>query len=139
LLLIIVFSLYLNWLAVATSSDIAPVILPSVAIASPAAVLARITRSGNCWRSSGRDYVRTATAKGLRRPRIIIEHVRKNALIAVFTILGLQFGGLMAGAAIVESVFARPGLGRYTIGAINASDFRRSRGRCWSLPQCMCW
>ena len=128
LLLIIIFSLYLNWLPVATGSGIAPLILPSVALAAPAAaVLARITRSG-LLEELGKDYVRTATAKGLQRHRIIIQHVWKNALIPVVTILGLQFGGLMAGAVIVESVFARPGLGRYTVGAINARDFPQIQG-----------
>jgi peptide/nickel transport system permease protein len=128
LLLIIVFSLYLNWLPVATGSGIAPLVLPSVALALPAAaVLARITRS-SLLEELGKDYVRTATAKGLRQASIIAKHVWKNALIPVVTILGLQFGGLMAGAVIVESVFARPGLGRYTIGAINARDFPQIQG-----------
>ena len=128
LLLIIVFSVYLNWLPVATGSGIAPLVLPSVTLALPAvAVLARVTRS-SLLEELGKDYVRTAAAKGLRRPTVIARHVWKNALIPVVTILGLQFGGLMAGAVIVESVFARQGLGRYTVNAINARDFPQIQG-----------
>jgi ABC-type dipeptide/oligopeptide/nickel transport system permease component len=128
LLLIIFFSLYLNWLPVATGSGIAPLVLPSIALALPAAaVLARVTRS-SLLEEINRDYVRTALAKGLRQSRIIVRHIWKNAFIPVVTIIGLQFGGLMAGAVIVESVFARPGLGRYTVGAINARDFPQIQG-----------
>jgi len=128
LVLIIVFSLYLNWLPVATGSGIAPLVLPSVALALPAAaVLARITR-GSLLEELNKEYVRTAMAKGLPRPRIVVTHIWKNAFVPVITIIGLQFGGLMAGAVIVESVFARPGLGRYTVGAINARDFPQIQG-----------
>jgi peptide/nickel transport system permease protein len=128
LLLIIVFSLYLNWLPVATGSGIAPLVLPSIALALPAAaVLARITRS-SLLEELGKDYVRTAMAKGLRRTHIMVGHIWKNAFVPVVTIIGLQFGGLMAGAVIVELVFARPGLGRYTVGAINARDFPQIQG-----------
>ena len=128
LLLIIVFALYLNWLPVATGTGIAPLVLPSVALALPAAaVLARVTRS-SLLEELGKDYVRTALAKGLRRPDVVVRHIWKNAFIPVLTIIGLQFGGLMAGAVIVESVFARQGLGRYTIGAINSRDFPQIQG-----------
>jgi ABC-type dipeptide/oligopeptide/nickel transport system permease component len=128
LMLIVVFSLYLNWLPVATGQGIAPLILPSVTLALPAAaVLARIARA-SLLEELGKDYVRTALAKGLRPADVVARHVWKNALIPVVTILGLQFGGLMAGAVIVESVFARPGLGRYTVGAINARDFPQIQG-----------
>src|SRR5262249_16749478 len=112
-----------NWLPVATGNGIAPLILPSVALALPAAaVLARVTRS-SLVDELNKDYVRTALAKGLTETHIVIGHVWKNAFIPVVTIIGWQFGGLMAGAVIVESVFARAGLGRYTVGAINARDF----------------
>ena len=128
LLLIIVFSLYLNWLPVATGTGLAPLVLPSVALAAPAAaVLARVTRS-SMLEELRKDYVRTAYAKGLRLEGVVVRHVWKNAMIPIVTILGLQFGGLMAGAVIVESVFARPGLGRYTVNAINARDFPQIQG-----------
>jgi peptide/nickel transport system permease protein len=128
LLLIIVFSLYLNWLPVATGGGLAPLVLPSAALAAPAAaVLARVTRS-SLLEELHKDYVRTAFAKGLRLDGVVVRHVWKNAMIPVVTILGLQFGGLMAGAVIVESVFARQGLGRYTVNAINARDFPQIQG-----------
>jgi len=128
LLLIIVFSLYLSWLPVATGSGLAPLILPSIALAAPAAaVLARVTRS-SMLEELRKDYVRTAYSKGLRLESVVVRHVWKNAMIPIVTILGLQFGGLMAGAVIVESVFARPGLGRYTVNAINARDFPQIQG-----------
>lgn len=128
LLLIIVFSLYLNWLPVATGTGLAPLVLPSLALAAPAAaVLARVTRS-SMLEELRKDYVRTAYAKGLRLEGVVVRHVWKNAMIPIVTILGLQFGGLMAGAVIVESVFARPGLGRYTVNAINARDFPQIQG-----------
>jgi peptide/nickel transport system permease protein len=128
LLLIIVFSLYLNWLPVATGGGLAPLVLPSAALAAPAAaVLARVTRS-SLLEELRKDYVRTAFAKGLRLDGVVVRHVWKNAMIPVVTILGLQFGGLMAGAVIVESVFARQGLGRYTVNAINARDFPQIQG-----------
>jgi ABC-type dipeptide/oligopeptide/nickel transport system permease component len=128
LLLIIVFSLYLNWLPVATGTGLAPLVLPSIALAAPAAaVLARVTRS-SMLEELRKDYVRTAYAKGLRLEGVVVRHVWQNAMIPIVTILGLQFGGLMAGAVIVESVFARPGLGRYTVNAINARDFPQIQG-----------
>jgi ABC-type dipeptide/oligopeptide/nickel transport system permease component len=128
LLLIIVFSLYLNWLPVATGTGLAPLVLPSIALAAPAAaVLARVTRS-SMLEELRKDYVRTAYAKGLRLDAVVVRHVWKNAMIPIVTILGLQFGGLMAGAVIVESVFARAGLGRYTVNAINARDFPQIQG-----------
>jgi len=128
LLLIIVFSLYLSWLPVATGGGLAPLVLPSVALGAPAAaVLARVTRS-SLLEELRKDYVRTAFAKGLRLDGVVVRHVWKNAMIPVVTILGLQFGGLMAGAVIVESVFARQGLGRYTVNAINARDFPQIQG-----------
>jgi ABC-type dipeptide/oligopeptide/nickel transport system permease component len=128
LMLIIVFSLYLNWLPVSAGTGLAPLVLPSIALAAPAAaVLARVTRS-SMLEELRKDYVRTAHAKGLQAGSVVVHHVWKNVMIPIVTILGLQFGGLMAGAVIVESVFARPGLGRYTVNAINARDFPQIQG-----------
>jgi ABC-type dipeptide/oligopeptide/nickel transport system permease component len=128
LLLITVFSLDLNWLPVATGAGLAPLVLPSVALALPAAaIVARMTRS-SVLEELNAEYMRTALAKGLPRRTTVVRHLWKNAFAPVVTILGLQFGGLMAGAVIVESVFARPGLGRYTIGAVNARDFPQIQG-----------
>ena len=128
LILILIFSLRLDWLPVASGSGIKPLILPAVALAAPAAaVLARITRSA-LLEELRKDYVRTAYAKGLHARSVMTVHVLKNALIPVITIVGLQFGGLMAGAVIVESVFARPGLGRFAVTSINARDLPQIQG-----------
>jgi peptide/nickel transport system permease protein len=128
MVLILVFSLWLNWLPVSSGSGIKPIILPAVTLAAPAAaVLARITRS-SVLEELRKDYVRTAMSKGLRERTVMLTHVLKNSLIPVITIIGLQFGGLMAGAVIVESVFARPGLGRFAVTSINARDFPQIQG-----------
>ena len=76
----------------------------------------------------GQDFVRSARAKGLRERVVVVRHVLRNALVPVITIIGLQFGGLLAGSVIVESVFSRPGLGRYTITAIESRDFPQIQG-----------
>jgi ABC-type dipeptide/oligopeptide/nickel transport system permease component len=128
LLLILFFALYLDWLPVAGDGGLQSLILPTIALAAPAAaVLARLTRSG-LLEELQKDYVRTAYAKGLRERTVLWAHVLKNVMIPVVTIIGLQFGGLMAGAVIVESVFARPGLGRYVVTAISARDFPQIQG-----------
>jgi hypothetical protein len=76
----------------------------------------------------GQDYVRTARAKGLGGWAVVVRHALKNALIPVITIFGLQFGNLLAGAVIVETVFSRPGLGRLLVGGILAKDFPLVQG-----------
>jgi peptide/nickel transport system permease protein len=71
----------------------------------------------------GQDYLRTARAKGLRERLVITRHALKNALIPVVTVIGLQFGGLLSGAFLTETVFGRPGIGRYVVAAIGARDY----------------
>lgn len=128
LLLILVFALKLDLLPVVEGGGIKALILPALTLALPAsAVLARMARS-SMLEEIRRDYVRTAFSKGLRSRTIVAVHVLRNALIPVVTIVGLQFGGLMAGTVIVESVFARSGLGRYAVTAINARDFPQIQG-----------
>lgn len=128
LLLILVFALWLDLLPVSSGSGITSLILPAIALGAPAAaVLARVTRA-SLLEELRKDYVRTAMAKGLPERTVMMVHVLKNALIPVVTIIGLQFGGLMAGAVIVESVFARPGIGRYAVTSINARDMPAIQG-----------
>jgi len=99
-----------------------------VTLALPAAaVLARVTRS-SLVEVLGQDYIRTARAKGVARARIVRYHALRNGLIVVLTIVGLQFGGLMAGSVIVESVFARTGLGSFVVNAIQARDYPEIQG-----------
>lgn len=128
LLLILVFALRLGWFPVTEGRGVAILVLPAVALAAPAAaVLARITRS-SVLEVLRHEYVRTARSKGLSESAVVVRHAVRNALIPVLTILGLQFGGLLAGAVIVESVFARPGLGRLAVSAILARDFPMAQG-----------
>lgn len=127
ILLILFFGLRLGWLPIAGSGPKA-LILPTITLAAPAAaVLARMTRS-TVLEVLGQDFVRSARAKGLRERVVVVRHVLRNALVPVITIIGLQFGGLLAGSVIVESVFSRPGLGRYTITAIESRDFPQIQG-----------
>lgn len=127
LLFIMLFSLTWNLLPV-TGTGIAGLIMPAITLALPsAAVLARMTRS-SLLEVLGEDYVRTARSKGLSSRVTIVKHALRNALIPVITIIGLQFGGLMAGAVITESVFARSGIGRYAVNAILARDFPAVQG-----------
>jgi ABC-type dipeptide/oligopeptide/nickel transport system permease component len=123
LLLIYFFALQLGWFPVLSADDFQGLILPAVTLALPAAsVLARVTRSGLVEVLS-QDYIRTARAKGLTWPRVVGYHATRNGLIVVLTIVGLQFGSLMAGSVIVETVFARPGLGSLVVDAIQARDY----------------
>jgi ABC-type dipeptide/oligopeptide/nickel transport system permease component len=71
----------------------------------------------------GSDFITTARSKGLREPIVVMQHAFRSALIPVVTVIGLQFGGLMGGAVITETVFGRPGLGRLAVQAILQKDF----------------
>ncbi|HEY8286896.1 MAG TPA: ABC transporter permease [Chloroflexota bacterium] len=123
LLLIYFFALQLGWFPVLGSVTLQGLILPAVTLALPgASVLARVTRSG-LVDVLGQDYIRTARAKGLSWPRVVVYHAVRNGLIVVLTIVGLQFGSLMAGSVIVETVFARPGLGSLVVQAIQERDY----------------
>lgn len=123
LLLIYFFALQLGWFPVLSSNNLQGLVLPALTLALPAAsVLTRVTRSGLVEVVS-QDYIRTARAKGLAWPRVVTHHATRNGLIVVLTIVGLQFGSLMAGSVIVETVFARPGLGSLAVNAIQARDY----------------
>jgi ABC-type dipeptide/oligopeptide/nickel transport system permease component len=127
ILMILLFGLKLGWLPIA-GSGWKSLIMPTITLAAPAAaVLARMTRS-SMLEVLGQDFVRTARAKGLRDRFVVIRHVLRNALVPVITIVGIQFGALLGGAVIVESVFSRPGLGRYTVTAIEQRDFPQIQG-----------
>ncbi|MDQ2787658.1 MAG: ABC transporter permease, partial [Chloroflexota bacterium] len=87
-----------------------------------AAIIARLTRS-SMLEVLKQEYMTTARAKGLPERRVILAHGLRNALIPVVTIFGLQFGQLLAGTVIIETVFGRPGIGRLIVDAILAKDF----------------
>ncbi|MGQ0572376.1 MAG: nickel ABC transporter permease [Armatimonadota bacterium] len=123
LMLMIVFAVRLEWVPVAGYEGWQYLILPGITLAAaPAAVLARLTRS-SMLEVLNQDYVRTARAKGLRRMTVVLKHALKNSLLPVVTVLGLQFGYLLGGAVITETVFAWPGIGRLVVDAILARDF----------------
>jgi peptide/nickel transport system permease protein len=92
-----------------------------------AAFLTRMVRS-SVIEELGEDYVRTARAKGLNERQVIYKHVLKNGLIPVVTVIGLQFGVLLAGAIITEVIFSWPGIGRLTVEAINSRDYPMVQG-----------
>jgi ABC-type dipeptide/oligopeptide/nickel transport system permease component len=123
ILLILLFGLTWHLLPVVGNGGPAALVLPTVTLALPAAaVLARITR-GSMLEVLGQDFVRTARAKGIGRTRVVLRHVLPNAIVPVVTIVGLQVAGLLSGTVVVESLFARPGVGRLAVQAIQERDF----------------
>jgi peptide/nickel transport system permease protein len=128
IILVIVFGVYLKWVSVTGGSSIKDLILPAFTLGlAPAAVLARLTRA--CMLEVlSEDFVRTARGKGLRERVVMFRHVLRNALIPVVTYLGLLFADLLGGTVFIESVFARPGLGRFAINAISNRDFPQIQG-----------
>ncbi|ALC86763.1 MULTISPECIES: nickel ABC transporter permease [Bacillaceae] len=128
LLLMYVFSVKLQWLPVAGWDSLAHIILPAITLgAGGAAIVARMTRS-SMLEVVGQDYIRTAKAKGLKGQVIIYKHALRNALIPVITVVGLQFGSLLGGTVLVESVFAINGLGRMIVDAIRTRDIPMVQG-----------
>ena len=122
ILLMYLFSVQLHWLPVAGWDSAKHIILPAVTLgAGGAAIVARMTRS-SMLEVVNQDYIRTAKAKGLKGYIIILKHALRNALIPVITVVGLQFGSLLGGTVLVESVFAVNGLGRMIVDAIRTRD-----------------
>ncbi|HKP85928.1 MAG TPA: nickel ABC transporter permease [Blastocatellia bacterium] len=127
-LLVLVFSVQLGITPVSGAGGIDNLILPAVTLgAGLSAILTRIVRS-SVLEELGEDYVRTARAKGLPERRVIYKHVLKNGLIPVVTVLGLQFGVLLAGAIITERVFSWPGVGSLLVDSISERDYKLTQG-----------
>lgn len=123
LMLILLFSVELRWLPTGGAGTPQQLVLPALALgAASTAIIARMTRS-SMLEVIRQDYIRTARAKGLTERVVVIRHALKNALIPVTTVVGLQFGYLLGGAVITETVFSRPGLGRLLVSSINSRDF----------------
>lgn len=130
IILLVAFSYELRWLPAIGAGDagspldqLRHLALPSLALGiSASAIVARMTRS-SVLESLHQDYVRTARAKGLRSRTINYKHVLKNAMIPVVTVVGLNFGRLLSGTVITETLFVRPGLGRLLIDALYARDY----------------
>jgi peptide/nickel transport system permease protein len=122
-MLAVIFGVRLGWLPVAGTGGISNLVLPSVTLAIViTATLTRLVRS-SMVDVLGREYIRTARAKGVRNRIVIYKHVMRNALIPVVTIFGLTLGGLLGGAVILENVFAWPGLGTLAVSAVTNRDF----------------
>ena len=131
--LILVFSVILGWLPVSGRGGIGHLILPAATLgAALAAILTRMVRAAVIEELSS-DYVRTARAKGLPESAVLFRHAFRNALIPILTILGLQFGTLLAGAIVTETIFAWPGIGRLAVQAIEARDFPLLQGCILSI------
>jgi ABC-type dipeptide/oligopeptide/nickel transport system permease component len=127
-LLITLFSIKLGWLPVSGRGGAFNYILPAITLgASLAAILTRMVR-GAMLEELSSDYVRTARAKGLSTFAVLTRHALRNALIPIITILGLQFGTLLAGTIVTETIFSWPGLGRLTVQAISSRDYPLLQG-----------
>jgi ABC-type dipeptide/oligopeptide/nickel transport system permease component len=133
-ILILLFSIHLGWLPVSTAGNgstldfLAHLVLPAITLGlSLAAVLTRMVRSAMLEELS-QDYIRTAWAKGLSERRVLYRHALPNALIPIITVLGLQFGSLLAGAIVTETIFSWPGVGRLTLSAISNRDYALVQG-----------
>ncbi len=126
--LILFFSVILGWLPVSGRGGPAHAILPSITLgAALAAILTRMVRIAVIEELSA-DYIRTARAKGLSESAVLFRHAFRNALIPILTILGLQFGTLLAGTIVTETIFSWPGIGRLSVQAIEARDYPLLQG-----------
>ena len=127
-LLAIVFAVELGWLPVGGRGTVAHLVLPAVTLgAALAAILARMTRA-SLLEELREPYVLAARAKGVSRTRAILHHAFRNSLIPIVTILGLQFGVVLTGAVITETIFAWPGIGRLLIQSISFRDYPTVQG-----------
>ena len=123
LLLILVFAAKLQWLPSGGTGSIRHLILPAIALGSAsAAVIARMTRA-SMLEVTRQDYIRTARASGYQERVIIFRHALKNAMIPVLTVFGLEFGSMLGGAVLTETVFSLPGIGRLLVEGIFARDY----------------
>jgi peptide/nickel transport system permease protein len=156
IILIIVFGLWLRWLPISGRVDsrlgadpsvpfltvtsllrgnwvvagdaFRHLILPALTLSAwPAAIVARMTRA-SLLEALGQDYARTARGKGLPERAIVIQHAARNALLPVLTVVGLEFGTLLGGAVVTETIFSWPGLGQLTVTAIGARDYQVVQG-----------
>ena len=128
LLMILVFSVNLKWFPPMGQGSLNRLILPAVTLGLlSSATLARLVRS-SMLDSLSEDYIRTARAKGLRERAVVIRHGLRNALIPAVTVLGLQFGALLSGAVLTETIFARIGLGRMYVESILNKDITMIQG-----------
>ena len=136
--LILIISIQLGWLPV-SGTGVGPVdflrhlLLPAVTLGlGVAAILTRMVRSA-MLEELGQEYIRTARAKGLPESTVVYRHALRNALTPILTVLGLQFGSLLAGAIVTETIFGWPGLGRLTLSAVSNRDYPLVQGCILSI------
>lgn len=123
LLLILLFTVYLGWLPASGFNSIQHMIMPALALgAMTAAIVTRMTRS-SMLEVIRQDYIRTAQAKGQKQSVVVLKHALGNALIPIIAVIGLQFGQLLGGAVLTESIFSIPGVGRLMVDSIKMRDF----------------
>ena len=123
LMLVVIFSIMLQWLPAGGTGSWKHIVLPSFTLAAfVVAFITRITRA-SMIETLSQDYTTTARSKGLKEQVVIVKHALKNALIPIITVVGLQFGLLLGGAVLTETVFAWPGLGRLIVDSILARDY----------------
>lgn len=122
-LLIMLFSVKLHWLPTTGADGVKSLILPSLTLGlSIAAVISRFTRS-SIVEALEEDYIRTARAKGIKEKAVVWKHAFRNSLISVVTVVGLQFGFLLGGSVVTETVFAFPGIGSLLVDSVNFRDY----------------
>src|SRR5690242_10640631 len=127
-ILILFFAIRLGLLPVSGSGTLANLVLPAITMGSAlAAILTRMVRT-SMLEELGQDYIRTARAKGLPEHTVVYRHALRNAMVPIITVLGLQFGALLAGAIVTETIFSWPGIGRLTIQAISNRDYYLVQG-----------
>jgi len=118
----------IGWNGPALASSFRHLIMPSIALATiPMATIARVTRS-SMLEVLRQDFIRTERAKGLSERVVIYKHAARNALLPVVTVIGLEFGLLLAGAILTETIFAWPGIGRYVVNAVRMRDYPAVQG-----------
>ena len=123
IMLILVFSVHLNWLPSSGRGDLQHLVLPAITLGLfTTARITRLTRSG-MLEVLGQDYIRTARAKGVSEPPVVWKHALKNASIPIVTIVGIELGTLLGGSVITETIFAWPGVGRLSVQAIFNRDY----------------
>lgn len=138
LLLMLLFSLQLNWLPASGSETWSHYIMPTITLALPlASSLLRLTRL-TMLEVINQDYIRTARSKGIRETTVVVLHAFKNASLPIVTSLGMSFGGLLGGTVIIESIFAMPGLGTLMINAIRTKDIPQVMGTALFLSALFC-
>jgi ABC-type dipeptide/oligopeptide/nickel transport system permease component len=127
-ILILLVSIKLGWLPVSGAGGWDHLVLPAITMGSAlAAILTRMVRTA-MLEELGQDYIRTARAKGLPERTVVYKHALRNAMIPVLTLIGLQFGALLAGAIVTETIFSWPGIGRLTVSAISNRDYALVQG-----------